>query len=131
MNSFSWYEQLNKPSWAPSPSLFGPVWTILYILIALSFGAVFVKVSMGKIPAMVLVPFVLNIIFNIAFTPIQFGLRNNFLASIDILLILATLIWAILAMYHRIPWVAYAQIPYLLWVSFASVLQLSITWLNK
>lgn len=84
-----------------------------------------------QVPLIVVVPFILNLVFNFAFTPIQFGLRNNVLASIDILLVLVTTIWAIAAIYPHARWIAYLQIPYLLWVAFATVLQLTITYLNK
>jgi tryptophan-rich sensory protein len=110
--------------------LFGPVWSVLYILIAISFCTVFYKVYTKTIPQRVAVPFALNLIFNAAFTPLQFGLQSNVLASIDILLILGTLIWSLTAVYPYMKWVAYINIPYLLWVSFATVLQLSITYLN-
>ncbi len=80
---------------------------------------------------MVALPFILNIIFNLAFSPIQFTLQNNFLAALDILLVLVTLIWAMVAIYPHAPWITYIQIPYLLWVSFATVLQLTITYLNR
>ena len=131
MNEYNWYSQLIKPTWAPPSYLFGPVWTFLYTLIAVSFGVVFYKAFTGKIPYIVALPFLLNIIFNIAFTPLQFGLRNNLLAAADILLVLGTLVWAIVVVYPHIRWVAYIQVPYLLWVSFATVLQLTITYLNK
>lgn len=84
-----------------------------------------------EIALMVVLPFMLNLIFNFAFTPIQFGLQNNLLASIDVLLVLSTLIWAMVAIYPHARWIAYMQIPYLLWVSFATVLQLTITYLNR
>lgn len=79
----------------------------------------------------VILPFILNLIFNFAFSPIQFGLKNNLLASIDIVLILGTLIWAMIVIYPYARWVSYIQIPYLLWVSFATVLQITITYLNR
>jgi tryptophan-rich sensory protein len=109
------------------------VWTLLYTIIAISFGTVFYKAFTNQIPWMVALPFVLNLIFNFAFTPIQFGLKNNLLASIDILLVLITLVWALYAIWHAAPslrWVAYVNLPYLLWGSFATVLQLTITFLN-
>lgn len=84
-----------------------------------------------EIAVMVALPFIFNIIFNFAFTPIQFGIKNNLMAAIDILLVLGTLIWAMVAIYPRVRWIAYIQIPYLLWVSFATVLQLTITYLNR
>ena len=131
MNNYNWYSQLVKPSWAPPAWLFGPMWTFLYILIAISFGKVFLMFFQKKIPLIVILPFILNLIFNFAFTPLQFGLKNNLLAAVDIILVLGTLIWAIIAIYPHARWVAYIQIPYLLWVSFATFLQLTITYLNK
>jgi len=131
MNSYNWYSQLIKPSWSPPSWVFGPVWSFLYILIALSFGKVFLMAWKKEVAFLVALPFVLNLVFNFAFTSIQFGLKNNFLAAIDILLVLVTLIWAMVAIYPHARWIAYIQIPYLLWVSFATVLQLTITYLNR
>lgn len=125
-----WYAKLLKPSWAPPSWLFGPVWSVLYIGIAVSFGAVIMLFARGRVPFIVLLPFILNIIFNLAFSPLQFSLQSNSLASVDILLVLATLIWAMVAIFPTAPWIMYAQIPYLCWVAFATCLQLTITYLN-
>ena len=130
MQNYDWYQQLIKPSWSPPAYLFGPVWTFLYILIVISFGKVFLMAAQKKIPILVALPFALYLVFNLIFTPIQFGLKNNFLAAADILLVLATLIWAMIAIYPRSRSLAYIQIPYLAWVAFATVLQLTITYLN-
>lgn len=142
MPAYTWYANLIKPTWAPPSWLFGPVWTILYIFIALSFGKVFLLAWNKQISWLVALPFVLNLIFNFIFTPIQFGLKNNVLAAADILLVLGTLVWALVAVYGaglklsiergvHITWVFYLLIPYLLWVMFATVLQLTVTYLNK
>lgn len=120
-----------KPSWAPPSWLFGPVWTVLYAIIAVSFGRVFWLVYEKKVPMIVALPFVLNLVFNFIFTPIQFGLQNNYFAALDILLVLGTLVWAMMAIWPHSRWIAYAQVPYLLWVSFATILQLTITYLNR
>ncbi len=84
-----------------------------------------------EIPAIVILPFALNLFFNFIFTPLQFGLKNNLLASIDIILVLISLIWALVAIWPYARWVSLVNIPYLLWVCFATVLQLSITYLNR
>lgn len=130
-NNYNWYSQLIKPTWSPPAWLFGPVWTFLYLLIAVSFGKVFIMAWQRQISLWVALPFVLNLVFNAAFTPLQFGWKNNFYASIDILLILATLVWALVAIYPHMRWIALINIPYLFWVSFATVLQLTITYLNR
>jgi tryptophan-rich sensory protein len=103
MNTYNWYSQLVKPSWAPPSWLFGPVWAVLYAIIAVSFGMVFYKAFTKQIPWLVVLPFALNLLFNFIFTPIQFGLKNNVLASIDILLVVATLLWAFVAIWHAAP----------------------------
>lgn len=130
-NTYNWYSTLLKPTWAPPSWLFGPVWSVLYVIIAVTYGTVFYKVYKGELPFSIAVPFILNLIFNFSFTYFQFTLKNNLLASIDIILVLATLIWALVAIYPHIKWVSFINIPYLLWVSFATILQLTITWMNK
>ncbi len=126
-----WYRELAKPSWAPPAKVFGPVWIVLYTGIIFTFGAAAYMFVKSQIYWLVLLPFILNIVFNIGFTPLQFKLRNNILALIDIVLVLITLIWALLSVYQFAPWILWFNIPYLLWVAFATILQSSITWLNK
>jgi len=99
------------------------VWSVLYIVIAISIGKVFFMVWEKQLSWIVALPFLLNILFNFAFIPLQFGLKNNSFAAIDIVLVLVlvTIIWVIYATYPHIKWVAYAQVPYLLWVPFVTV----------
>jgi len=130
METYSWYQTLIRPEWAPPAWLFGPVWSVLYALIAISFGYVAYMYFKGTIPFIVFLPFILNLAFNFAFTPLQFGLQNNILAAIDIILVLGTLVWALYAIHQYAPWVTFINAPYLLWVSFATILQLTITYLN-
>ena len=134
MSTQEWYSQLIKPFWAPPAWLFGPVWIILYAIIFISFGLVFYKIFTREISWLVGLPFILNLVFNFAFTPIQFGLKNNLLASFDILLVVGTLVWALVAIWYLVPelrWLVYVNIPYFLWGSFATILQLTITYMNK
>lgn len=130
-NSAAWYAKLNQPFFSPPSWVFGPAWSALYVIIAVSFGYVLYLAFKERLPWAVFLPFGLNLLFNLAFSPLQFGLKNNLLAAVDILLILGTLLWAMWAIWLRVPWVVYVNVPYLLWVAFATVLQLSITWLNR
>ena len=106
------------------------IWQILYPIIIVTFGFMFVQVIRGKIRRKVALPFAINLAANLIFTPIQFGLRNLPLASADILIVWITIIWMAVATWKHYKWVSLAQIPYFVWVSLATVLQLSITVMN-
>ena len=131
METSNYYKKLKKPIWAPPGRLFGPVWTGLYIIIFVSFGYVVYLYIKNIIPFIVLLPFILNLIFNFAFTPIQFRLKNNVLASVDIVLTVGTLLWALYSIYPYASWVSFVNIPYVLWGIFATILQLTITLANR
>lgn len=130
MQAFSWYESLIKPSFAPPSWLFGPVWSVLYTIIFITFGIIFYRIYKGEFSKKLAIPLGLNLLFNFLFSPIQFGLQNNILAAIDITLVLITIIWSVNLLLKESKTLAYLQIPYLLWVSFATILQYSITVLN-
>ncbi|HSK46711.1 MAG TPA: TspO/MBR family protein, partial [Coriobacteriia bacterium] len=85
----------------------------------------------GDAPAWLLVPIVLNVAANVAFTPVLFGLKNLPLASVDILIVLATIVWCMVAFWPFAKVASLALTPYLAWVATATVLQLSITWMNR
>jgi benzodiazapine receptor len=125
-----WYNSLAKPSWTPAPSTIGLIWQILYPIILVTFGFVFVQAFRGKVPWWVVAPFAINLVANLIFMPILAGLRNLPLASVDILIVWSTIIWVMVAIWPYYKSVAVAQVPYLVWVSIATVLQLSITWMN-
>ena len=80
-----WYQTLIRPEFAPPAELFGPVWSVLYIIIAISFGYLAVQIIKKRIPASVGTPFALNLAFNLLFTPVTFGLQNLLLGSIIVL----------------------------------------------
>ena len=125
-----WYNSLAKPSWTPAPATIGLIWQILYPIILISFGFVFVQAIRKKLPWQVALPFAINLVANLIFTPIQFEMRNLPLAAVDILIVWTTIIWCVIAVWPYVKWVAVAQGPYFIWVSLATVLQLSITWMN-
>lgn len=125
-----WYNSLAKPSWTPAPSTIGLIWQILYPIILLTFGFVFVQAFRGKVSWVIALPFGINLAANLMFMPILAGLRSLPLASVDILIVWGTIIWMAVAIWPLYKWVSVAQLPYFVWVSIATVLQLSITWLN-
>ena len=90
----------------------------------------FVQAIRKKLPWQVALPFAINLVANLIFTPIQFEMRNLPLAAVDILIVWTTIIWCVIAIWPHFKWVAVAQGPYFIWVSLATVLQLSITWMN-
>lgn len=125
-----WYDNLWKPSWTPAPATIGMIWQCLYPIIIFTFGFVFVQAFRQKIPWTVALPFAINLAANVAFTPIQFGLRNLPLAALDILVVWGTIVWMMNVIWPHYRWVSVAQTPYFVWVSLATVLQLSMTWKN-
>ena len=131
MTWIEWYNSLGKPSWTPLPATIGMIWQILYPIILVTFGFVFVQAFRGKVPWLVTLPFVFNLVANLIFMPILAGLRNLPLASVDILAVFTTIIGTMIVIWPHYRWVAVAQVPYLVWVSLATVLQLSITWMNR
>ena len=129
-NAPNWYATLKKPFFAPPSWLFGPVWTVLYVLIAIAFIRTIQLWRQEQLSTQFLSIFVLNLLSNLAFSPLQFGLQNNLLALIDILVVLATLIYLVWQTRGQQQLIFYLLLPYLIWVAFASVLQVSITVLN-
>jgi tryptophan-rich sensory protein len=125
-----WYNNLAKPSWTPAPAIISLIWTILYPIILVSFGFVFVQAFRGKLGWKVAVPFAVNLVANLLFMPIFSGLRNVPLAAVDILIVWTTLLGCCFLVWPTYKWVALAQGPYFVWVSIATVLQLSITVMN-
>ena len=126
----TWYNSLNKPEWTPAPKTIGTIWQILYPIIIVSFGYVFLQAYKGKVSWYVALPFAINLVANILFTTIQFGMRNMPLAALDIVIVWGTIIWSMASIWHVSLWVMLAQIPYFVWVSIATVLQIYITLSN-
>ncbi|MBP9827381.1 tryptophan-rich sensory protein [Candidatus Saccharibacteria bacterium] len=127
MNTSSWYKALNKPSWAPQEWVFGTIWSFLYLIIFIVniyIGLLFLQ---NKISFNVALPFWLNLFFNLIYSPLQFGLRNNTLALLDISLVLITIIWAMIMIWPVSKIVTIAFAPYLIWVTIATILQTYIT----
>ncbi len=124
----TWYITLNKPSFNPPNFIFAPIWTILYVLMAISLY--FVLTSKVKDKTFAVKLFLAQIALNILWSLLFFGLHNPLLALLDILLLWILIILNIKTFYKISKNASYLLIPYLFWVSFAGVLNLSIVLLN-
>ncbi len=124
----TWYAFLNKPSFSPPNWLFGPVWTILYTLIGISFYIIWTKHNKKTFWMMKL--FLFHLFLNAIWSPIFFGAKNLGIAFIVILLMDITLIKMIKNFYKLSKVAALILIPYFIWISFASLLNFSIWRLN-
>lgn len=126
----SMYSDYILPSWAPPAWVFGPVWTVLYITIAIGFFFIFRGVLKGDLPRWLGIAAIVNLISNFLFTPIQFGLQNLPLAWVDIMIVFTSLYWIEVGLWNRLRWVFWLLLPYTLWVTFATILQSTVTVLN-
>ena len=125
-----WYAQLRKPSWNPPSWLFGPVWTALYTMMAISAWLVWRRGGFAA-NARSLGLFAVQLVFNALWSWLFFGLKNPALALIDIVLLWVA-IAATLAAFYRVHRVAgWLLVPYLAWVSFATVLNATLWLLNR
>lgn len=125
-----WLQSQRKPSWEPPERFAKPLGSVLYLIIYVSFALVIIMSFMGQIPWMVAAPFALNFVFNYAWPSIQFGMRSNLLSTIDLAVVVGTLIWALIAIWPYAPWVTIVNLPYLFWSVFSVVLQATITVMN-
>jgi len=124
-----WYERLKKPSWRPPNRLFAPVWTVLYVMIALAGWLVWRRVGFAG-AGFALAVYALQLVVNAAWTPLFFGLRRPDLGFFDIVVLWLSIV-ATIALFLPIDAVAAALlVPYLAWVTFAGALNFALWRLN-
>lgn len=125
------YLTLKTPSFAPPGWVFGPVWTILYIMMAIAaYRILRLGWERGEV-RIALIMFGLQLFFNLIWTQLFFGWQMRGVAFLDIILLLAVLIITAVKFFHLDHVAGYLLIPYILWVSFASILNLSIWLMNR
>lgn len=130
MNSFEAYQQLQKPSFSPPGWIFGPVWTVLYILMGIASYRIFMYGYKRKDVQNALGVYFVQLFFNFLWSIVFFRWQMRGLAYI-VILILAALILLTIDKFYKIDKTAgILMVPYLLWVVFASILNLSIWLLN-
>lgn len=124
-----WYKTLAKPTWNPPDSVFGPVWTTLFILMGIAAWLVWQREGF-KVAAMPLSLFSLQLVLNIAWSWIFFGLHQPGWAFIEIVMLWLAILATTVAFFRRSRLAACLLVPYLAWVSFASALNFTIWWMN-
>ena len=123
-----WYQTLHKPSWNPPASVFGPVWTILYVTIAVAAWMIWKLDRPGRRPALIAwsVQLALNVLWSACF----FALKNPGLAFLEIIALWLSILATILFFNRLDTRAAWLLVPYLCWVSFAMALNMAIWRLN-
>lgn len=125
-----WYVYLNKPSFNPPNWIFGPVWTVLYTIMGISLYLVWIKGYQKKKVKSAVQLFFVHLMFNTLWTFVFFGSRNLLLA-LGVIIILWLMIASLIKIFWNInKWASYLLVPYILWVSFATLLNYSIWRLN-
>ena len=125
-----WYSQIAKPTWNPPNWLFAPVWTLLYLSMAAAAWLVWKEHGL-VVAAIPLGLFVMQLLLNAAWSWIFFGRHQIGLAAIEIMILWAAILAVIVTFWPLAPVAGALLIPYLLWVSFAAVLNLAILRLNR
>jgi tryptophan-rich sensory protein len=127
----TWYSTLIKPSFNPPNWIFGPVWTTLYILMGIALYLVWDKGTNKKAVRTAIWVFFIHLVVNCLWSVVFFGLHSLSGGIIVILILLAMIIILMKLFYPINRWAAYLLAPYLLWVSFATVLNMTLWLLNR
>ena len=125
-----WYRQLNKPTWNPPNSIFAPVWTVLYLLMAVAAWLVWRRYGING-ALLPLTLFGVQLLLNAAWTWLFFGLHRIRDALIDIIVLWFVILTTLISFWKLEPLAGVLLVPYLAWVSFATVLTLTIWRLNR
>jgi len=127
----TWYQNLNKPSWNPPSWVFGPVWTLLYILMGVAVWLVWRLGWASPRVRTALVLFGAQLLFNLLWSVIFFGLRKPGWALLEIILLWGLILATLVQFYRLRPESGLLLVPYQLWVTFATALNAAIWWLNR
>ena len=122
----TWYAQLHKPAWTPPGWLFGPVWTVLYLSMAVAAWLVWRKAGSFSAAAVPLALFAVQLALNAAWTPIFFGLHKLGFAFFEIVLLWCAIGATTVAFWRVAMPAGLLMVPYWLWVTFAAALNLAI-----
>ena len=126
----TWYESLTKPSFIPPNWVFAPAWTTLFLLMGISAYLIWIKGAKNREVKTALIIFDIQLGLNILWSVLFFGLQSPLYAFVEIIVLWFLILLTILKFYPISKKAAYLLIPYLLWVSFAAILNFSVMILN-
>lgn len=128
-----WYQLLEKPSWTPPAWIFAPVWTVLYLMMAIAFFIVWKKRHLPSAKgwfSLATTLFLLQLFFNLIWSGLFFTLKSPLLGMIDIIVLSITLFFTVYVFAKFSKWAAILMVPYLLWVLYAASLNIALWKLN-
>lgn len=124
-----WFASLVRPSFSPPNWIFGPVWTLIYILLGISFFLIWIQPS-NKKSIFAIIIFLIQLLLNFAWSFIFFYFNMIGLALVEIILLWISIVFMLVLFYKIRPLAAYLNIPYLLWVTFTTILNAGFYILN-
>jgi translocator protein len=127
----NWYASLQKPFFNPPNWIFGPVWSLLYLLMGIALYEVWTSQTKTKKKKLAITYFFIQLVLNSLWSILFFGLHSPFLAFLEILVLATMIVLTIQKFFYISKVAAWLMIPYLAWVCFATVLNLSIVLLNS
>lgn len=125
-----WYQNINKPFFNPPNWIFGPVWTVLFLMMGISLYLIWKKETPKKIKRIAISIFAVQLLFNTLWSIAFFGLKSPFLGLIIIIILLFLIAVNIFKFYKISKEAGILLIPYIIWVSFAFILNFAIWKLN-
>jgi len=126
-----WFNSLNKPSWNPPAYIFGPVWSLLYLLMGISLWLVWKSNKHSDKKEVAITFFVIQLLLNFWWSLLFFKFHSPALALVDILLLVLLILFTMIQFFPISKIAFYILIPYVFWVGFATALNYSIWVLNK
>jgi tryptophan-rich sensory protein len=126
----AWYASLAKPAWTPSNALFGPVWTVLYVLMGVAAWLVWKRAGFRGAGA-ALALFVVQLVLNALWSYVFFGLHRISAAFLDIVVLWAVILVVTVLFWRKVRMAGVLMLPYLIWVGYASCLNFALWQMNR
>jgi tryptophan-rich sensory protein len=126
----TWYPTLDKPAFTPSGTLISTVWTVLFVLMAIAVWRVWQTEHLDAEPGPITL-FVGQLVLNLGWSLVFFGLQSPGLALLEILVLEAAVVATAWRFGDSDRWAGYLMVPYAVWVAFATVLNATIWWMNR